>query len=97
MRRVAALIAIVAALTTPARAADRPGERVDAQMLLDLELLAEANPMRHRDQSVAERLGMLEMLGLLESPAAATSSRRPSTPAGRTSPPSSPPTDGGTR
>lgn len=97
MRRTAALIAILAALATPALAADRPGDRVDAQMLLDLDLLAEADPMRHRDQSVAERLRMLEMLGLLESPAAATSSRRPTAPAGRPAPPPTAPTEGGTR
>ena len=55
MREMAAVIALVTALATPARAADRAADRVDAQMLLDLELLAEADPARHRDQTLAER------------------------------------------
>ena len=97
MRRMAALIAILAALTTPARAADRTGQRVDAQMLLDLDLLAEGDPARHRDQGVAERLRMLEMLGLLESPAATTPARRAPTPSGRVAPPSSPAPEAGSR
>src|SRR3989442_14846824 len=54
MRPVAALLTLVAAPATPPRAADPPSERLDAQMLLDLELLREADPARHRDQSLAE-------------------------------------------
>jgi hypothetical protein len=83
MRRMAAAIALLAALAMPARAAERPTGRVDAQMLLDLDLLAEADPARHRDQSIAERMRMLEMLRLLESPAGATPADRASTPAAR--------------
>jgi len=87
MRRMAAVIALVAALAAPVRAADRPGGRVDAQMLLDLDLLAEADPARHRDQGIAERMRLLEMLRLLESPAGATPVDRASTPAARPTPP----------
>jgi len=87
MRRMAAVIALVAALAAPVRAADRPGGRVDAQMLLDLDLLAEADPARHRDQGIAERMRLLEMLRLLESPAGATPVDRASTPAARPPPP----------
>jgi hypothetical protein len=76
---MAALIAILAALVTPARAADHPP--IDAQMLLDLELLSDGDPARHRDQSVAERLRMLELLRVLESPAAATPPRAERPPA----------------
>jgi hypothetical protein len=92
-----ALIAVLVALASPARAADRPGDRVDAQMLLDLDLLAEGDPARHRDQSVAERMRMLEMLGLLESPAGATPARRSSTPAARPSPTPPAPADAGSK
>ena len=90
MRRMAAAIALMAALTTPARAADRPAGRVDAQMLLDLDLLADGDPARHRDQGIAERMRMLEMLRLLESPAAPTAADRAATPAAR---PSATPTE----
>jgi len=89
MRRMAAaVIALVAALAAPVCAADNPGGRVDAQMLLDLDLLAEADPARHRDQGIAERMRMLEMLRLLESPAGATPADRAATPAIRSTPPS---------
>ena len=85
MRRVAALLVVLAALAAPARAADRPADRpsnrIDAQMLLDLELLREGDPARHRDQSLAERMRMLELLRVLESPAAATPAREPAPPA----------------
>jgi len=97
MRRMAAVIALVAALATAARAADRPAGRVDAQMLLDLDLLADGDPARHRDQGIAERMRMLEMLRLLESPAAATPADRASTPAARPSTPPAPPADTGSR
>jgi hypothetical protein len=90
---MAVLIAMVAAVVTPARAADQPP--IDAQMLLDLDLLTDGDPARHRDQSVAERLRMLELLRLLESPAAATparAARPPATPA-----PPAPPPEGGAK
>ena len=95
MRRMAALMTLLAALATPARAADRAGDRVDAQLLLDLDLLAEADPARHRDQGIAERMRMLEMLGLLDSPAGAVPARRSSTPAARPSPAPAPPAEAG--
>jgi hypothetical protein len=79
MRRMAALIAVIAALVTPARGAGQPA--IDAQMLLDLELLTDGDPARHRDQNVAERLRMLELLRLLESPAAAAPARTARPPA----------------
>lgn len=95
MRRMAAVIALAVALATPARAADRPASRVDAQMLLDLDLLADGDPARHRDQGIAERMRMLEMLRLLESPAAATPADRAATPAARPSATPAPPADAG--
>jgi len=79
MRRMAALIAVIAALVTPARGAGQPA--IDAQMLLDLELLTDGDPARHRDQNVAERRRMLELLRLLESPAAAAPARTARPPA----------------
>ena len=95
MRRMAAVIALVAAFAAPARAADRPAGRVDAQMLLDLDLLADGDPARHRDQGIAERMRMLEMLRLLESPAAAAPADRAAAPAARPSAIPAPPADAG--
>jgi hypothetical protein len=97
MRRMAALVAILAALATPARAAERPGERLDAQMLLDLDLLTEADPTRHRDQSLAERMRLLEVLRMLESPAGAAPARGSSTPAARPPATSTAPAEGGAK
>ena len=97
MRRMAAVIALLAALAMPARAADRPGGRLDAQMLLDLDLLAEADPARHRDQGIAERMRMLEMLRLLESPAGAAPADRASTPAARPSATPAAPAEAGSK
>ena len=97
MRRMAAVIALLAALAMPARAADRPGGRLDAQMLLDLDLLAEADPARHRDQGIAEHMRMLEMLRLLESPAGAAPADRASTPAARPSATPVPPAEAGSK
>jgi hypothetical protein len=94
---MAALVAILAALATPARGAAQSADRVDAQMLLDLDLLAEGDPARHRDQSLAERVRMLELLRLLESPAAAAPPRGPSTPAARPPAATAPPAEGGTK
>ena len=95
MRTMAIVLAVMTTLAAPAWGADAPAGRVDARMLLDLDLLAETDPAQHRDQSVAERMRLLEMLRMLESPAGAASSP-PSTPATRT--PALPsPSDGGTR
>jgi hypothetical protein len=97
MRHMAALVAIIAALATPARPAAQPADRVDAELLLDLDLLAEGDPARHRDQSLAERVRMLELLRLLESPAAAAPARGSSTPAARPPAATAPPAEGGTK
>jgi hypothetical protein len=98
MRRlVAILIALAAAGATVAQAGDRPSGRVDAQMLLDLDLLAEGDPARHHDQSVAERMRMLEMLRLLESPPAAAPARSAMPAEPRSSTTSTSPGDGGAR
>src|SRR6185295_14147512 len=69
-------MAVVALLAAPAaRAADAPaakgtGERVDAAILRDLDLLASPDYTRDRDvagrMAVLERLRLLEMLRLLE-------------------------------
>ena len=69
MRRMAAVLIALAAVATPVHGGDRPSDRVDAQMLLDLDLLAEGDPAQHHDQSVAERMRMLEVLRMLDSPA----------------------------
>jgi hypothetical protein len=74
LRGTALLVAALVSLAVPARAAD---DRVDAALLLDLDLLAEADPARHRDQGPAERLRMLELLRLLEAPAPARPARDP--------------------
>jgi hypothetical protein len=65
MRRVAACLAVVALAAGPARAT----ERLDAEMLLDLDLLRE-DPARYRDQGLAERIRVLEILRMLETPPA---------------------------
>src|SRR5262249_42094035 len=88
MRRMAAAIVLLAALATPARAADRPAGRVDAQMLLDLDLLADGDPARHRDQGIAERMRMLDRRLLPDPPAPAPPADRAATPAAR--PPATP-------
>jgi hypothetical protein len=72
---MAAVLIALAAVATPSLAGDRPSDRVDAQMLLDLDLLAEGDPAQHHDQSVAERMRMLEVLRMLDSPAAAAPAR----------------------
>ena len=71
--RLAALLLAVLGLVTvrPARAADPPGQRPDAQMLLDLELLNETDLARDRGffarMRLVERMRVLEALPALES------------------------------
>jgi hypothetical protein len=69
MRGVLAGLAVLAAVAAPAAA--RAAEKLDAQMLLDLDLLRE-DPARYRERGAAERAQMLELLRLLETPSAAT-------------------------
>lgn len=68
----AALLALLGLMTErPAHAADLPGQRPDAQMLLDLELLNETDLARDRSfltrMRIVERLRLLEALPALES------------------------------
>jgi hypothetical protein len=76
MRGAAALLAVLVLVNTAGAAAS--DARVDAKLLLDLDLLAETDPARHRDQGPAERMRMLELLRMLESPAAAAPARESS-------------------
>ena len=68
----AALLSLLGLVTArPARAADPPGQPPDAQMLLDLELLKEADLARDRGffarMRLFERMRVLEALPTLES------------------------------
>jgi hypothetical protein len=68
----AALLSVLGLVTArPARAADPPGQPPDAQMLLDLELLKEADLGRDRSfltrMRIVERMRVLEALPALES------------------------------
>jgi len=70
MRAPALLLALltVLAVSAPALAAT---ERPEAQMLLDLDLLRQADPRAHREVPVARSVRLLEFLKRLEAPAAA--------------------------
>lgn len=67
----AALLSLLGLVARPARAADPPGQPPDAQMLLDLELLKEADLARDRGffarMRLFERMRVLEALPALES------------------------------
>jgi hypothetical protein len=81
MHPVVALAAIVVAQVAPL-----PGGRtggVDAQMLLDLDVLREADPARLRDQGVVERLRLLELLRAIEAPVAPSERPQPPAPGGK--------------
>lgn len=72
----AAWLSVVGLVTVPAaRAAEAAGQRPDAQMLLDLELLKEADLARDRGflarMRLFERMRVLEALPALDSPAQA--------------------------
>jgi hypothetical protein len=79
VRAVACAVILSALMAGPALAAD--DEQPDAQLLLDLDLLTQAEP-RERDlmrrMGLVERLRMLELFRLLESPPATPAARRPS-------------------
>ena len=67
MRALAAALVFLALAASGARAAERP----DAEMLLDLDLLREADPRAQRDEAVAREVRLLELLDRLQAPAAA--------------------------
>jgi hypothetical protein len=81
MRSVVGLVAVMVAQVAPLPGA--PAGGVDAQMLLDLDLLRDADPARHRDQAIVERLRLLELLRAIEAPVApgAPPRERPASPA----------------
>jgi len=73
-------IALVVAALVAARAGEAVEEVPDAQMLLDLDLLSQAEPQERdlmRRMSVVERLRLLEIFRYLEARPAAPPERRP--------------------
>lgn len=90
MRGALAGLAVLAAVAAPATVP--AAEKLEAQMLLDLDLLRE-DPARYRTQGAAERAQMLELLRLLETPPAAQAGEPP--PGTRPTPP--PPAQGGVK
>jgi hypothetical protein len=80
MRALVALLAVLAALTISASAA-RATETPGAELLLDLDLLREADPRLHREGGVARSVPLLEFLRRLEPPASARPDRGPKPPA----------------
>lgn len=71
MRAAAALLALLTVLPASAPSALAATERPEAQMLLDLDLLREADPRAHREMPVARSVRLLEFLKRLQTPAAA--------------------------
>lgn len=71
MRALVVLLALLTALAGSVPAATAATERPEAQMLLDFDLLREADPRAHREVPVARSVRLLEFLKRLESPAAA--------------------------
>ena len=67
MRVLAAALVVLAVAAPAARAA----ERVQAEMLLDLDLLRESDPRAQRDGPVVRDVRLLELLERLQAPAAA--------------------------
>lgn len=80
MYSVVALAAIVVAQAAPL---PERASGVDAQMLLDLDVLREADPARLRDQGIVERLRLLELLRAIEAPVAPSERPQPPAPAGK--------------
>lgn len=77
--RALAIVLIVAALVA-ARAGGAAEEVPDAQLLLDLDLLSQAEPQERdlmRRMSVVERLRLLELFRFLDARPAAPAERRP--------------------
>jgi hypothetical protein len=78
-------IALVVAALVAARAGGAAEEVPDAQVLLDLDLLSQAEPQERdlmRRLSVVERLRLLEVFRFLEARRAAPAERRPPADAG---------------
>jgi hypothetical protein len=71
MRAAAPLLALLAVLTVSAPAALAATDHPEAQMLLDLDLLREADPRAHREMPVARSVRLLEFLKRLQTPATA--------------------------
>ncbi len=84
--RALALVFVVAALIA-GRASAASDEVPDAQLLLDLDLLSQAEPIERdllRRLSVVERLRLLELFGLLDARPAVPAQRRvPANPGSR--------------
>lgn len=77
--RALAIVLVVAALVA-ARAGGAAEEVPDAQLLLDLDLLSQAEPQERdlmRRMSVVERLRLLELFRFLDARPAAPAERRP--------------------
>ena len=77
--RALAIVLVVAALVA-ARTGGAAEEVPDAQLLLDLDLLSQAEPPERdlmRRMSVVERLRLLELFRFLEARPAAPAERRP--------------------
>ena len=73
-------IGLVVAVLVAARAGGAAEEVPDAQLLLDLDLLSQAEPQERdlmRRMSVVERLRLLELFRFLEARPAAPAERRP--------------------
>jgi hypothetical protein len=71
MRAAAAVLALLTVLAVAAPAALAATDRPEAQMLLDLDLLREADPRAHREMRVARSVRLLEFLKRLHTPGAA--------------------------
>jgi hypothetical protein len=80
MRALVALLTVLAGLTISAPEA-RAVETPDSELLLDLDLLREADPRVHREGHAAPSVPLLEFLERLEPPAAARPGRGPRPPA----------------
>lgn len=83
--RALAIVLVVAALVA-ARAGEAAEEVPDAQLLLDLDLLSQAEPQERdlmRRMSVVERLRLLELFRFLEARPPAPAERRPPADGGR--------------
>ena len=71
MRAASLLLTLLTVLAVSAPAALAATDRPEAQMLLDLDLLREADPRAHREIPVARSVRLLEFLQRLQRPAAA--------------------------
>lgn len=71
MAALGVLLALLTTLMVSVPAVMEAAERPDAQMLLDLDLLREADPRAQLEVPVARSVRLLEFLKRLEAPAAA--------------------------